>query len=280
MTPRTLGKRIRPPALRLLLLTGLLAACTQPAPPDAAPPDTPPGSSPPPVPAPEQPDAGWTPLLGTDLSGWSAWPGQDDSVNDGVFRVEDGVLHVLGVPTDAPRGGEGYLASTATYRNYHLRFEYSWGEERFNDAERGGGLLYHVVGPDKRWPRSLEFQIQEGDVGDLWLIDRTSADTTVASVSAATPQYQAGGAPYTTEPRTYARLVKGETAEKPGWNQVELVVTGDGITHVVNGVVNIRITNPTQPGGGGKVPLTEGRIAFQAQNAEMMFRNIEIKELE
>lgn len=142
--------------------------------------------------------------------------------------------------------------------------------------------MYHVVGPDKRWPRSLEFQIQEGDTGDLWLIDRTSAHTTVASLSG-TPQYREGGAPYTTRPRPYARLIKSGTFEKAGWNQVELIVTEDETVHIVNGRVNNRVTNPTQPDpavAGKTVPLSGGRIAFQAQNAEILYRNIEIKRLE
>ncbi len=277
MTQATLTKNRRLPVLRLLVIAAL-GACAQPAPPQstAPPSDTPPVTTPAPEPAPEQPDAGWTPLLNASLDGWSGWPQGDQ----GVFRVEDGVLHVLDVPTNTPRRGEGYLASVETFEHYHLRFEYRWGEKRFNASERGGGLLYHVVGTDKRWPRSLEFQIQEGDTGDLWLIDRTSADTTVTS-AAGTPQYQEGGVPYTTQPRAYSRLTKSATFEKPGWNQVELIVTGDEILHVVNGRVNNRIANPTQPADGrGRVPLGEGRIAFQAQNAEIMFRNIEIKRLE
>ncbi len=276
MTQATPTKTFRLPVLRLLVIAAL-GACAKPAPPQgtAPTPDTPPVATPAPEPAPEQPDAGWTPLLDTSLDGWSGWPQGDQ----GVFRVEDGVLHVLDVPTNTPRRGEGYLASVETFEHYHLRFEYRWGEKRFNAAERGGGFLYHIVGPDKRWPRSLEFQIQEGDTGDLWLIGGTSADTTVASVSG-TPQYREGGAPYTTRPRPYTRLVKSGTSEKAGWNQVELIVTGDEIVHIVNGRVNNRVTNPTQPDGGGRASLESGRIAFQAQNAEILYRNIKIKVLE
>ncbi len=64
-------------------------------------------------------------------------------------------------------------------------------------------------------------------------------------------------------------------------NRVELIVTADDITHIVNGKVNNRVTNPRQPAsGGGTVSLREGRIAFQAQNTEMLVRNLEIKVLE
>jgi len=218
--------------------------------------------------------------LGEGLEGWSPWLTQSRGDPKGIFKVEDGVLRILDIPGEAWGREQGYLATDAAYRHYHLRFEYRWGERLFSGAERGGGLLYHLVGPDKLWPRSLELQLQEGDTGDLWLIDRLSAQTTVASASAKTPQYREGGAPYTTKARSYAQLIKSGTYEKPGWNQVELIVTADEILHLVNGVVNNRVTNPTQPSSGGKtVPLSAGRIAFQAQNAEMVVRNVEIKVL-
>ena len=271
----------------------MLGACAQPAPPqDAAPPpDTSPITAPPttppvatpPVTIPElEPGAGWTPLLGATLDGWSTWLTQDKGDPKGIFKVEDGVLRVLDVPKSAWEREQGYLATLERYRHYHLRFETRWGEKHFAGAERGGGLLYHVVGPDKLWPRSLELQIQQGDTGDLWLIDRTTAETTVASASARTPQYRPGGAAYTTRPRSYAQLIKSGSYEKEGWNRVELIVTEDEIVHIVNGKVNNRITNPTQPDPADAretVPLGGGRIAFQAQNSEILYRNIEIREL-
>ena len=289
----------RPLVFRTLLIVTLLGACAQPAPPrDAPPPDAPPTTAPPappptetppvtppptdtPAPTPEpKPEAGWTPLLENGLDGWSPWLTQSQGDPKGIFKAEGGVLRILDIPASMWGREQGYLATDKTYRHYHLRFEYRWGEKQFSGTERGGGLLYHVVGSDKLWPRSLELQVQEGDTGDLWLIDRLTAETTVASASAKTPQYQEGGAPYTTKPRSYAQLIKSGTFEQPGWNRVELIVTAEEIVHLVNGRVNNRITNPRQPAGGGAAPLREGRIAFQAQNAEMLVRNIEIKVLE
>lgn len=295
------NKGIRPPALQFLLIAVTLGACAQSAPPrDAPPPDAPPVTAPPmttpppetpPVsppptdtPAPEQPETGWTPLLENGLDGWSPRLTQKGGDPKGIFKVEGGVLRILDVPASTWGREQGYLATRETYRHYHLRFEYRWGNKHFAGDERGGGLLYHVVGaavgPDGPWPRSLEFQLQEGDTGDLWLLGRLVADTTVVSASATTPQYREGGVPYTTKPRSYAQLVKSGTFEKPGWNRVELIVTADEIVHIVNGEVNNRVTNPRQPADGKMVPLEEGRIAFQAQNAEMLVRNLEIKVLE
>ena len=36
--------------------------------------------------------------------------------------------------------------------------------------------MYHVIlySGDKVWPRSLEYQVQEGDCGDFWMTDSTT----------------------------------------------------------------------------------------------------------
>ena len=261
--------------LLLSALLALLAACSQPE----THLEPPAGDDPPPVDEPAPQPSEWQPLFtGSDLSGWQTWfPSQGaNSDPDGIFKLTDGVLHILDVEDDARE--EGYLISEATYSTYHLRFEYQWGERRFGnaDAPRGGGLLYHAGGSDKIWPRSLEFQIQEGDTGDLWLIDRTTAETTITPGSDPV-QYQAGGEAYTTEAAPYTRLKKSETTDtSSGWNTVELIVTADAIEHRVNGVVVNRITNPTY----GGAPLTSGQLVFQAQNSEILLRNLELKPLE
>ena len=61
------------------------------------------------------------------------------------------------------------------YENYHLRFEFKWGEKRWPPREqalRDSGCCYHAVGPHGAsygfWMRSFEFQIQEGDCGDFY----------------------------------------------------------------------------------------------------------------
>jgi hypothetical protein len=269
--------------LLALLLVALLASCARQLPGPTIPPpdDTPPIDEPgEPTPDPE----GWEPLFPEgDLSGWYSWfesTGRGDP--DGAFKLEDGVLHILDVPEGAR--DQGFLASLETYGSYHLRFEYMWGEKRFDNgnAPRGGGLLYHAGGPDKIWPRSLEFQLQEGDTGDLWFIGRTSAETTVVDAAATPPQYQEGGEAYTTTPAPFSRLVKSETFDKAeGWNEVELIVGEDEIVHIVNGEVNNRVMNPMQLGTSGEmVALGEGRIVFQAQNSEIMLRNLEIMPLD
>jgi hypothetical protein len=235
-------------------------------------------------------DEAWTPLFnGKNLDGWYTWLPSTGKNNDpkGVFKAENGMLHILDIPVTDEKQEFGYIARPEIFKNYHLRFEYKWGTKRFKprDAKkRDSGLVYHVVGPEKVWPRSVELQVQEGDTGDLWLLGGTTTTTTVTSASTDTPKYQEGGEPYTTEPGSFVRLAKSGTYDtRSGWNQVEVIVTEDEAVHIVNGKVNNRGSNFRQPdpnNPGKTIPLNEGRIVFQAEGAEVFYRNIEIKPLD
>ena len=110
----------------------------------------------------------------------------------------------------------------------------------------------HCVGPEKIWPKSIECQIQEGDVGDFHLVGGTS-------ISIAGKE-------------TKSRVVKTADAEKPNgeWNTVEVVCDGDSITNIVNGVVVNK---------GTKASLAKGRITLQSEGAEVFYRKVELRPL-
>jgi Domain of Unknown Function (DUF1080) len=236
--------------------------------------------------APRPADDGWVPLFnGRDLDGWYTWlpsTGRDDDPK-GVFKVRDGMLHILDIPATGEEQEFGYLATVGDYANYHLRFQYRWGQKRFApraDEKRDSGLLYHVVGPDKVWPRSIECQVQETDTGDFFMIDRTTLTTTVEAVGSDLKTYREGGALHT---QTDGRIVKSGTYDLPtDWNTVEVIVSESEAIHIVNGPVNNRGVDLRQPDPDDPsktVPLTSGRILFQAEGAEVLYRNIEIKPL-
>ena len=72
------------------------------------------------------------------------------------------------------RRDHGGLITRAEHENYHLRFEFRWGDKRWPPREtavRDSGCCYHSVGPNDAsygfWMKSFEFQLQEGDCGDL-----------------------------------------------------------------------------------------------------------------
>lgn len=191
---------------------------------------------------------------GRDLTGFYTFVPESGRDNDPkkIFTVEDGAVHVSGE-------NFGYFATVAPYANYRVRFEVKWGQKKWPPREkavRDAGVLVHVVGPDKVWPKSFECQVQENDFGDIFHIDGISS--------------------VVNGKRENGRVVRTKSWEKPvgEWNTVEVVVSGDAVTNIVNGhIVNVatQITRG-QNGTGGK--LNFGRIAFQSEGAEIWYRNI------
>jgi len=219
---------------------------------------------------------GFSPLFnGSNLDGWYTWIASTGKNNDpeGYFKVEaDGSLHVLDVPPTDQSKAFGYLATNAEYHDYHLRFQYRWGTKKFAPratALRDSGLLYHVTGADTIWPTSVESQVQEGDTGDIFLLAGPSVETEVAP---GTVMYQAGGTRTSSNSVITTSSVQDSLTD---WNTVEVIVRGNSSVHIVNGVVVNRAFNITLAGR----PLTSGRIALQAEGAEVSYRNIEIKPL-
>lgn len=230
---------------------------------------------------------GWTPLFnGRNLEGWYTWLPSTGRNTDPkrVFDVHDEMLHILNIPVTGQDEEFGYVATENEYGNYRLRFQYRWGARRFapraND-KRDSGLLYHVVGPDTVWPRSVECQVQEGDTGDFFMIDDTALSSTVESLDVLEKTYREGGTPHA---QTGGRIVKSGTYDRlSDWNTVEVIVTGDEAVHIVNGQINNRGSAMRQPDPGDPgraIPLTRGRILFQAEGAEVFYRDIMIKSIE
>ncbi|HEV7301948.1 MAG TPA: family 16 glycoside hydrolase [Tepidisphaeraceae bacterium] len=234
---------------------------------------------------------GFTPLFnGQNLSGFYTWTPSQGKNNDtaGYFEVENGMIHVLGIPNTGAQQEFGYLSTNASYANYHLRFQYKWGVTKFapragSSTPRDSGVLYHVNGPDQLWPLSVETQVQEGDTGDFWMLGTGGRETTIDTtiVNGSYPKkYAVGGVAAS---QRGGRVVKGTTAESlTDWNTVEVIADGNVLTVMVNGVVvnratNVRMPDPNDP--TKTISLTSGRIAFQAEGAEVWYRNIEIRNL-
>jgi hypothetical protein len=190
---------------------------------------------------------------GKDLSGWTIFirhADKSDPKSDpkGIFKVEDGVIHISGEEF-------GCLTTEKEYENYRLKVEFKWGEKKWpprENAKRDSGILMHCVGPDKVWTKSIECQIQEGDCGDFHMVDGTSIEI--------------NGKP------TKSRVIKRTDAEKPNgeWNTIEVVCDGDKITNIVNGVV---------VNEGTRASVTRGRILLQSEGAEVFYRKVELRPL-
>lgn len=240
------------------------------------------------------PDSSWKPLFsGQNLDGWYTYldgPGKNADP-DRVFQVHDGVIHIYKDHTDGKAAPKGYFASDVNYSNYHLRFQYKWGakkfEPRYND-KRDAGLLYHITGPDNVWPRCIECQVQEGDTGDCLTVRGARLQTTVDPKPVRRDEYRYRTAKNGGEEKTLGsirniRFIKDGEHETDGWNSVELIVRGDQeCTHIVNGHPVFRAKDLGKLGADDKSweSLPTGRIAFQAECAEVFYRNIEIRPIE
>ncbi len=194
----------------------------------------------------------------TNFDGWHTFL-KTKGVNydpEKVFAVENGILHISGKEF-------GYLETEKAFKNFHLLVEFKWGKRKWppRDADttrRDNGILYYVPvdAKDTVWPKSIECQIQEGDVGDFWLID--SATVVINGKR--------------TEPMDFNRVQKKSNGEyKTGkWNRVEIVSNKGHITYLVNGKVVNEASEPS---------LSEGRIIVQSEGAEIFYRRIELAEL-
>lgn len=235
---------------------------------------------------------------GHDLEGWTVFLDKQPAGSDPsqIFQVIDGVIHVY---RSAPAGSAqpfGYIATKKAYSHYRLKLEYRWAEKKFQPRAtevRDSGLLYHVASKDGVWPQSVEFQIQERDVGDIFTVNTRVHSTVDPRQIPPDEPKQWGGALYLAPENGgvehgiggdwIARIRKSDMHERDGWNTIELEVRGDRSEHRVNGHVNNRSFQFEQPDPahpGKFMPLREGRIALQAEGAEVLFRNIVLTPLD
>ena len=197
---------------------------------------------------------------------------------DKVFTVEKGIVHVSG-------NDFGGIVTQKEYQNYYLRAEFKWGEKTWQDRvgkARDSGILHNITGPIQdpgdTWPRSFEFQIQEGGTGDIWLIRGASLKVNGKLITSDDEHPKGhlhvrsvrfGAGPW--QNVTGYRDPVGEVEKPHGeWNLVELVVDHDHMKYFVNG----KLANE-----GTELNATKGKILFQTEGAEVFFRNMKIAPL-
>ena len=191
---------------------------------------------------------------------------------DKVFQVENRVLHISGKEF-------GGLVTKKEYGNYYLRAEFKWGEKTYPPREgkaRDSGIQYNITGPLKVWPRMMEFQINEGGTGDMWVVGGTGVTVNGQVYQSA----ESGPGAYIRIPHIgRGSLVNvagyrdpANELEKPHgqWNVLELVVDHDRITYFVNGKLAILAINAN---------TTHGKILFQCEGSEVFFRKMKIATL-
>jgi hypothetical protein len=202
------------------------------------------------------------------------------------------VIHLYKHAADASTVVMGYIGTEKDYGNYHFRFKYRWGEKKFAPRytlKRDAGLYYHILGPDAVWPRALQFQVEQTNVGDLIALHGFQLDSWVDPKTRNEPMPtflppERGGEARVLGGKgiAYQKHLAGEH-ERDGWNTAEIIARGDTVTHILNGRVintgkNVRLVDPEKPGEAR--PITRGRIALEIEAAEVFFRDVEIRSLD
>lgn len=237
---------------------------------------------------------GWTPLFnGRDLSGWTFFQdGVGDHDRDGVVTFEKDVLHLLGPSYRGPdRAGMGYLATENEYEDYHLSLEYKWGTRRYDPrtlAKRDSGILYHVPkGREYLWPDCVEYQIMERNTGDALPVNHRAIQAVSAGGLPSWPQDFPGNTMYAPQVDAGGNLRQWIRADGyfdtlDGWNTVELIAKGDSAAHIVNGRIVTALYGLQQQDPADRqryIPIKRGRILLQIEAAEILFRNVKIRQL-
>ncbi len=249
---------------------------------------------------------GWVSLMnGRDLSGWYTMlqkSGKGVAEKRGMVTMEEGMLHIMGnVAAGAEPAEPGYLATNQEFENVHIRVEYKWGVKRFAPrllSKRDNGLLYGLVGADKVWPTCLECQIEEGDVGDYFMVAgaRGVQDEHYAGLFGETLGPEGWPGPPRArnvpaeppapegkfDPSSFRKIKDGNFELLDEWNTVEVIWQGDRSAHIINGrTVNAasKLEQPDPKNAGQFIPLTRGKIAIEIEFAEIWFRRIEVKAL-
>lgn len=162
-----------------------------------------------------------------------------------AIRIQGGEIRLTGKP-------DGYFATRRSYRNYTLRFEWMYERPEKLESEarfRGNsGLLLHITGPDKVWPKCIEVQLANDNAGDIF------------AIFGARFQGKKDG-------QAQKRAVKpvGE------WNRMEVTCREGAITCLMNGIEVAR--------GAGAEP-DGGRIGWQSEGTPIRFRRLEIRPLD
>jgi hypothetical protein len=226
---------------------------------------------------------------GKDLAGFYPYlrgRGRDSDPHQ-VFSVRGGVLCISGE-------GFGGMTTRDEFQDYHLIVEWKWGERTWPPRKsnaRDSGILVHCVGADGAaggtWMESQECQLIEGGTGDLLMVGGKNKPSLTCETRVGPdgqPYFEKGGKPTTRDAGRFnwwgrdpswkdERGFRGaRDVEKPAgeWNRMEVVCDGDSIMNILNGyVVNV----------GTKSSLTRGKILFQSEGAEVLFRKIEIRPL-
>jgi hypothetical protein len=226
----------------------------------------------------------------------------DDEMAKKVFAIENEKIHVFNdeFPQEyklntGENDTHGLFYTKKKYSKYILRFEYKWGTKianNFKQWQYDAGVYYHVI-QDDVWPVGIEYQIRYNH-----LTKRNHSGDLIRPKGADYSWFPDGKGTLTLKNPKFKDSAHGQSFLHPNkggketqvagwlhlatdtdnfnalndkWNVVEIIVMGEEYAiHKLNGDIVNMATN---------LKPSAGVIGFQAETAEIFYRNIEIKEL-
>ncbi|MGB0369984.1 MAG: 3-keto-disaccharide hydrolase [Opitutales bacterium] len=240
-------------------------------------------------------EKGFQPLFnGKDLNGWvSARNIKSGEFGDFSVNKELGAIQVYSGIEDGALEETDVLFTDKSYSHYVLKFKYKWGDKKFEPrtkVARDSGVLFHITNNlSKVWPDCIEYQMGDSDpnftgkaryrTGDLFVIGWPIT----ADVRRGDPFFDPE-APLQTQgvEKRFGRCWTNLGKENPHgeWNDVEIRVNGAELAeYFLNGEKVLEVEDMKMTKKGETIPLESGRIGFQAEWAEVFFKDIYIKDL-
>jgi hypothetical protein len=239
----------------------------------------------------------WRPLLDRSLSNFEVWMGVPHTsvtgLPEGTHQSKNGISGTpMGLDADVKHvfsvnevegepvlhiSGEIYggLTTLEEFENYHFSTEFRWGEKkwepRLSDL-RDSGILYHCTGKHGAfwnvWKSSIEYQVQETDLGDLYALAGTSAEVRVSG-----RKYDPNSDKYITKGNARSRVEPD--APHGEWNQLEIYTVGTTAVHIANDEILMVLEYMKIRGK----PLGKGQIQIQSEAAECDYKDMKIRSI-
>ena len=151
-------------------------------------------------------DPKFVPLFnGKDLTGWKFELKDPKADPASTFVVKDGEIQISGQPF-------GYLYTAAIYKNYVVRYSWTYPKDQPEKTTMNSGLLMNIQEPHKVWPLCVEAQGRYDDHGKIFFMGAPKGAKNVQQFDAKKqkevirPSYEWN----TTEAKVVGWFVRGE----------------------------------------------------------------------
>jgi hypothetical protein len=240
---------------------------------------------------------------GTDLTGFNTYQETSNTTAgvlltgaaaEAIFQPENGMIHVYGDLAQGTTQVHYLLETVASYSKYSLTWQYQWGTKKFapytdlTTYPRDAGVLWHIHNDKTQvWPSSIEFQNKWGTTGDIFALYAQCTSLGTPGMPTVFAEADAGGVAqlvngsngYVQHSRSADWEMMGDggaqsTGAGTDWNSCLLQVDGGTAVYTVNGHVVNRVLKVMDKNGN---PVTSGPIGWQAEQAEVYYRNLQIQ---